>query len=405
MQVGKLGLPVITINEFPRSVDQFDTRVFLAFYDLVKSTEIGRGVLERLTSDPRSAHVSEKMVSCGTGATRVELQRLAAWWLWRANDVGIERADSELNAFLDADEIEVQGVVWTYAIEPTETIRLRDGISVVPLTEMPPSADKEDFLTLRFRFQNASVAIPSAALVKTYVTPKISSEVPGGYHPGFEVQSELHEAALLLNCLAGICCAAAYSTSYSPPSVPLGPFGGRGGGSPIYDVIPRVSTRLEPGSEETFSKLVEGFRGLKAGERTRVESAIRRIMQAKGRLNEGDKVLDLGIALEMLLLHQEHGKQELPGQLTLHFRLRGAWLLGSSAEERRSLFRALGKIYSLRSQMAHNGSSDELTRMSYGDRRKMIEDHISVGERLTQRLVISGFPDDWSSLILGGVQR
>lgn len=401
MQIGKLGLPVITINEFPISADRFDTRVFLAFYDLVKSTELGRGVLARLTSDPRSAQISEKLVSCGAGATRLDLQRLAAWWLWRANDVGIERSDNELNAFLDADEIEAQGVVWTYALEPTETIRLRNGISAVPLTEMPPSADKEDFLRLRFRFPNASVAVPTAALVKSYFTPKVASEVP---HRGLAVQAELHEAALLLNCLTGICCAAAYTTSYSPPPIPPGPFGGSGGGSPLYDVIPRVSTRLKPGSVETFSKLVDGFRDLRAAERTRVESALRRIMQAKGRLNDGDKVLDLGIALEMLLLHQEHGKQELPGQLTLHFRLRGAWLIGSSTEERRSLFRALGKIYSLRSQMAHNGSSDELARMSYEDRRKMIEGHISIGERITQRLIISGFPNDWSSLILGGEQ-
>jgi hypothetical protein len=128
--------------------------------------------------------------------------------------------------------------------------------------------------------------------------------------------------------------------------------------------------------------------------------ALYRFAQAKGRSDRGDQALDLGIALEMLLLNSEHKGQELPGQLNLHFRLRGAWFLAKDASERIELYKIFGRIYALRSQLAHNGFSKDLEEIEYQDSEKMTLSHISTAERLIQKLIIEGQPDNWANVIL-----
>lgn len=103
----------------------------------------------------------------------------------------------------------------------------------------------------------------------------------------------------------------------------------------------------------------------------------------------------------MVLLNTEHEGQELPGQLSLHFRLRGSWLIGNTGDERREIYKVLGKIYTLRSKIAHNGYSEELQRMGYRDKQTMLLHHFSIAERILQRRILNGTPRDWAALILG----
>ena len=104
----------------------------------------------------------------------------------------------------------------------------------------------------------------------------------------------------------------------------------------------------------------------------------------------------------MVLLNSEHEDDEVPGQLMMHFRLRGSWLLGASAEERRRLFSTLSEIYSMRSQVAHNGyfSDRFLKRNSHDKRQAMSLEHTDIAERIFRRLITGGTPN-WSSLVLG----
>ena len=195
-----------------------------------------------------------------------------------------------------------------------------------------------------------------------------------------------------------------YRTCYNLAETPVGPFGttaGGGGGSPIFDLLPLRSTQIKPTDVPLISSLITRFHELPMNSQLRSQAALHRLAQAKGRLNYGDVALDLGIALEMLLLNAEHEGQELPGQLTLHFRLRGSWLIAETSEERRSIFKTLGNIYSLRSQIAHNGFSEKLDKMEHAKREAMLTEHIAVGERIVQRLILQGIPNDWTAIVLG----
>ena len=66
-----------------------------------------------------------------------------------------------------------------------------------------------------------------------------------------------------------------------------------------------------------------------------------------------DISIDLGIALEALLLHEQNKKNR--GELRFRLGLRGAWLVGSDGNERAEILKLLREVYDLRSIAVHSG--------------------------------------------------
>lgn len=113
-----------------------------------------------------------------------------------------------------------------------------------------------------------------------------------------------------------------------------------------------------------------------------------------------DCAIDLGLALEALLLSDLDAND----QISLAFRLRGAWLLGENPIERRSYVQQFNAIYTCRSKAVHRGTLPK--KLSLGDAK------VSPGEFMVknaQQLAASAvlkvihrrsFPD-WNSLLVG----
>lgn len=323
------------------------------------------------------------------------MDRIVCWWLWRANDVGVDTANSELDHFLNSDEISCSAVLWVYGVESTQIIQLSENVWIYPPNEMPDSEDKENVLRSKWKHDVNFSPVHSAALVAEVTVNKTSSDKPRNDKQIFECYRTLNDIALLLNVLPEVCCAGGYRTSYAPASVPHGPFGGRGGGVAVADILPKNQpSSITPDSIVPLQNLLDGFKKLSPSWKERISRSVARLGQSKSRADHNDKALDLGIALEMVLLHAEHNKNELPGQLHNHFRLRGAWLIGESFDERSDLFGKLGKIYTQRSQVAHNGV------LSKSDGENIL-DHISIAEKILSKLIVNGPPSDWNRLVLG----
>jgi hypothetical protein len=391
--VGHLGIPRVHLQEISLGND-YGTRVFLRFHKLAGETPIGKDLLAQLQADSRAQALTDKMISTGSGALRFEIDRLVAWWLWRANEVGHQIANENLQMFLDSDSVPANDVLWLHGIGVSQSIRLQSDVTLVPIADMPPSSDKELFL--QQAFSNFGWPAPKAALVRNISVSKVHSDK----HLEQAQRSVLHDLALLMNALPGVWCAPAFQTSYGHPDLPFGPFAGRGGGSPIFDVVTRRMCTVSELPVEVLVRLFEAFHDTEGSKRIRTTRSLRRIQNAKGRMDDRESWLDLGIALEMVLLNAEHNGQELPGQLNLHFRLRGSWLVGQDYKERRRIYKTLGEIYSLRSQIAHNGFSDTLDKLEHEERRAMLADHVNLAERILRRLVIDGTPNDWPELFL-----
>lgn len=399
MPIGQLGLPVIDCETATSADYSFSTRTYLTFVEIAKNHPLGQEKLKQLASDHRVASLQaeyeeEKLMP-------LENERLAAWWLWRANQVGRDNAEQEINTYLNDEEIDCIYVTWIYGVQPTSTFVLASNVDVVPIDEMNDCDEKEAIYRQRNRFDKNTTFQFSGALRSFVRVPRVLSPI--------EHRQSLHDAslmhhniALLLNCLPGLSCATGYQTFYEPDSVPVGPLSRRRGGSIVRGVLPLRTTKLESTPGDEIETLLQGFSRLNEKWKPRVRRALHRLAQAKGRLDQADRALDLGISLEMVLLGAEHNKQELPGQLHNHFRMRGAWLCGKDLNERKELYRNLGRIYSMRSEVAHNGTLLSIEKLGHERREEEFRMSTSVAERIFAALLKEGPPEDWSHIVLGG---
>ena len=399
IEPGHLGLPRLLRRKHPLLPGE-DSESFIALLHREPFKQLWTSL--NLQSDLRVQALNGKLIGPGTVRELFSADRVAQWWVWRANEVGQEIANRDLESYLNKTEVDSLQALWVYGIESEETQDIYPGVSLVPTTEMPISQDQEGFLKSRFAYSSNVNIVPQAALVCRASIPRNSSEEPSNkINAVREAQRTLRAIALVMNCLPATMCFAGFATSYCPPEVPPGFLGAaRGGGASIQDILPLRTAVFKGGNTELLRRLVDAYLSLQEKDRMRFSRVLHRLSIAKARLEDGDRALDLGIALEMVLLDDKHGGG-LPGQLNVQFRLRGSWLVGDSADDRKKLFRALGDIYTHRSQVAHSGAAPSIEKMEPAKRREVLDLHFSIAERILARLIEKGFPPDWNNLILG----
>lgn len=394
MQNGQMDLPL----EKPTDTSFGRSRYLRWIDSFTHGHPCAKVMLEHLINDPRFKEIDGAALSTGTGGYRLQAEALSSWWLWRANATGIEQANRELNQFLDSDDTEILHVLWVYGVTSDKPIQLQNGICLMPGIEMPDSHEKEKFIE-DTTFSQPGKPNPISALTKINRRPKLMSDRPNPKlaQASMKIERDLYNTAYLMNALPLVCCMPAFSTTYSPEGVPLGPFGGSGGGHQILDTIPYSQTRMRDDDTNILSELFNKFENFSPQMQERFIRALSRLAQAKGRVNAFDAALDLGISLEMLLLDEKNEAQEI----SLRFRLRGSWLLGKNEEERQELFKTLGKIYACRSEVAHSGTSKTLKNLELKEQSEMLEHHMMVASQIAQKLLLKDTLVPWDDLILG----
>src|SRR5262249_15298086 len=129
-------------------------------------------------------------------------------------------------------------------------------------------------------------------------------------------------------------------------------------------------------------------------EKERIKRALNIFSQSKRIINLEEKVLFLGIALEMLLLTDNPNNE----QLALSFRLHGSWLLGNSLN-REEKYKILKNIYKCRSEVAHTGLLRKNDPIKKEVVRKEFPSFVEVADEIFQKIINEGIPV-WEKLIL-----
>ncbi|OGL37128.1 hypothetical protein A3E49_00680 [Candidatus Saccharibacteria bacterium RIFCSPHIGHO2_12_FULL_49_19] len=376
-----------------------NTRLFLYLHDALQSPE-GARIKEILGKDSRvQALVSSALVSTGGGGgSKPELDTLAMWFIYYASIKGIPEAVKSLEAYLAASKIEYTAAAWVTGIEADQKVELVESVELVPIGLMPPSSDKEYFEEIEFSFHGNRTVKPRAALTLRGQTPKIFSSTPSqanGERLGL-VFGLLADSALVLNLIPGLSCLHGFTTSYLDDSVPMGPLGGRGGSIPNYDVS-SVSkmTKVTPEllGENDYAALLNAYRKLTGEDRERWALIISRLGQAKRRFELADKILDLGIAMEMAIISSASHRE----QLSLTFRLRGSRLLAEDFTERKKIHDELKDIYEYRSAVAHNGV---IARKDRSKLERNIQRYEELGSMVCSQLLLQHGRIDWDELLL-----
>jgi len=114
--------------------------------------------------------------------------------------------------------------------------------------------------------------------------------------------------------------------------------------------------------------------------------------------------MDLVTVLEFLLLN-DFG---VTTEVSFRFRMRGAWFVGETAQDRTELFNFLGKLYETRSGLVHRGV---ITHTNFTFRGKDIvsvlqlaDEAEKICEAIVRKLLERGAmmsSQEWAALVLG----
>ncbi len=152
---------------------------------------------------------------------------------------------------------------------------------------------------------------------------------------------------------------------------------------------------------ESIAELFHRFEDLKPSEKNVMRVSLDRLNQALRRQNIVDKAIDLGIALEVMLLHGIGEKDR--GELSYRSSIRGATFLGGRKPERLKTLKLLKDAYGLRSKAVHSGV---LKKGKKGPPpEQVLEDATSTCARIARKLIDRGsFPDWEAECVIGGEQ-
>lgn len=390
--------PQPTADDLREMRAQYPLPLHDEYHHLLENTAAGRQLRKHLEDDPRVLRLNNQMLRQGTGGYLFDISKLGCWFLWRAAEKGSSQATDELNAFLNNDLIDVIVTKWVLGITVPKPIDLGNGISLVPADHLPTSPETIETRRVKFLYRPFGSTVPEAALIKRISVPKVCKTSNGG-DPIAESQiqnasDQLRRCAILLNALDGVQAEPSLATGYVEASIPVGPFSGYGGSRPTFDVTTRENRELSVIPKVLLAELIAAFDQCSEKEQRRLELILFRIGQAKRRTSLPDKILDIGIVLEMLLLCELSSRD----QLSLTFRLRGSWLLGNSVAERETLFNELRDLYSLRSQVAHSGTlGDKVDQQEMTSKAGRYE---QIACMTFRKLLRNGAPQ-WSRLLLG----
>ena len=133
--------------------------------------------------------------------------------------------------------------------------------------------------------------------------------------------------------------------------------------------------------------LLDGF--------TILDLGIARWRRSKGAPTQEDRLVELRIAMESILLAYDKG---VVGEKTHRLAMRGAWLLGETFEQRRAYFRSLRAAYGLASNVLHAGT---LKKKDQEMRAKILDEAQDICRAAILRIAKSKAMPDWTGIILG----
>ena len=368
-------------------------------YQSLAESEDGKNLTKDLMDNPRILELLNEKIITGAGYNSFNINLFVQWYLWRINNVGQDQANQDLNTYLNSDTVPSIAAVWIYGIDVDKTIPLFDGFEIRPFSLMPESFDKYLFhgpYSMTAKNGNPS----NAAIVKTVQIKKqknpsknvdpLKPDFPDSFYTLYEVM----KVADLLSLINGCRPCKDSSSIYSPDHVPYGCFSNIGCGSCLEEVYTCFSMNLlirDPEMVQSVESLYRGINERIQSEQDVLWRIVQRLSQAKRRARIEDKILDLGITMEMLLINER-----TTSELKYRFALRGSFLLTSTKKTRKEIFYDLKRFYDLRSAIAHSGVFSERESRLAMENIETYEEYV---ESICSYIILNGWPD-WDTLIL-----
>lgn len=290
-----------------------------------------------------------------------------------------------------------------------KTITLKDGFDLVPWAEVPESVQKKRFgvkANIRSIIEGPFSRFPiepTAALRTREAPPRILFESQASA-PAISVNglNLLEEQAMdverCITCLAVRPIAILGSWEQLDNEIASAIVGeAYSYGNALFDTVLRTgaSYRVEG---ESIADLFRLFDNFDASQKAPIRIALDRLNQALREPVLADKAIDLGIALEVMLLH-EIGEQDR-GELKFRTSIRGSAFLEGSKARRLETFKLFKKLYDLRSKAVHSGA---LKSTGEADTAKTLKKGSELCAHVARKLIERGsFPNWDAEYVIGG---
>jgi len=320
------------------------------YSNLIKNTTEGNKILEYLERDERVKDLIGKKNN-GTFINEINMTTFAMWHLWCINEYGQQSANKFLENYLNSDEIDVYQVLWIIGILSNEPIVLKDGYSISSIEDIVNELSYDKVFKETSSNFCTTASIINSGIVKKHRIKKVlsSDEMPNGLN--VEIYNREIEIAILLNSIEGISCLPYMTIPYIKLTTFPGIFHGVVCNHSFNDVIGYSNSMINENQVSMINMVLNAYDKLNPNKKDRINNVLNRLAKAKRQEHLEDKILDLGIALEMMLLDDNDDNT----QLSLSFRLRGAWLLSRIGQNKKESYDILKDIYKFRSQVAHTG--------------------------------------------------
>jgi Apea-like HEPN len=368
--------------------------------------EIGSQVFEDyiadLKRDPQMARFDSAFVTVPTGhGASSSLESVARLLLARAIASGdVSGTVETFRFYVEKNSAPMIAVMAVRGAKTTGEVRLGPHIRLLPLTSVPPSWLRQQALGHTHALPNfpaLSSSPASSALVTDldfgpiFYWPSEGGVPSAAAHQ--RVTSALHhldEARMLLSLLE---ISTSFRLFWVHPKDPLMRAGASAGWLSGRERFDGKDVEVDVEDAEALAALYFGIDDARPRETLHIP--LDRLDRAVRGDDLADRSIDLGIALEALLLH-EPGKQ-YQGELKFRLALHGAWLGGDDPQDRAEIQKTLKDVYDLRSRAVHTGRV-EPNQKNY----EMIERGTLLCKRLILKMIQADGRVEWSTLLLGG---
>lgn len=306
-----------------------------------------------LKAQPELAFFDGTMQVLAKVSCRMNYEDLARWLVFRALQVGIERALDDLIRYVTEPNFECYHIEALGGIEVDGLVPLGNNITLMPFSSVPDCLQKRGFESPSLG--PGPILGPSAALVQTLLKPRVHLSrdkiLPALKTEMTEVASsdQLEDARLCLT-LIGPSGLASFGVWFMVADwVPcLVSFSG---GLASVVELSGERRRLEASEYERAREIHDLFLQLDSDSQARLRVPLQRLNLAIRRYSIVDSAIDLRIAMEAAFLDDLKND----GELSYRLRIRAARLLETDEQKRRDLYGTFGHIYELCSKAVHTG--------------------------------------------------
>jgi hypothetical protein len=152
-------------------------------------------------------------------------------------------------------------------------------------------------------------------------------------------------------------------------------------------------------SGDELTSLVQSWITLSRDVAEPLEIAVHRLAQGLRRSKPVDRALDLGIALEVLLLHGTESTTELSFRFAVH----GANFVGGAKEVRLENQKLLKGMYTLRSDAAHAGRLKAKTSAKEREAEQIMERAGALASGVAKKIILrKSFPNWNEEFVIAG---